>query len=101
MKQTPLKRNLFQGAASRLRLQREQQTAQIHVDQHTRQPPRGHFMKASSACEKLKHFRFLSGFAMLLPWLLLPALAAGQVSSVQVNSSNAVFINRSTVAVPF
>jgi IPT/TIG domain-containing protein len=49
----------------------------------------------------LKRFKFVSGFAMLLPWLLLPALAAGQVSSVQVNSSDAVFINRSTVAVPF
>jgi hypothetical protein len=49
----------------------------------------------------LKRFKFLSGFAMLLPWLLLPARAAGQVSFVQVNSSNAVIINRSTLDVPF
>jgi hypothetical protein len=62
---------------------------------------RGHTVKANPVYVKLlKRFKFLCGFAMLLPWLLLPTLAAGQ-SSVQVNSSNAAFINRSTVAVPF
>jgi IPT/TIG domain len=49
----------------------------------------------------LKTFQFLSGFTMLLPWLLLPGLAVGQVSLVQVNSSDTVFINRRVVAVPF
>ena len=59
-------------------------------------------MKTNSAYQKLlQPFNFLSGFAMLLSWLLLPAMAAGQVSSVQVNSSDTVFINRSVVAVPF
>lgn len=59
-------------------------------------------MKTNFAYEKrLKRFNFPSGFAMLLSWLLLPAMAAGQVSSVQVNSSDAVLINRRVVAVPF
>ena len=59
-------------------------------------------MKTNSADQKLLHpFNSLSGFAMLLACLLLPAMAAGQVSSVQVNSSDAVRVNRSVVAVPF
>ncbi len=59
-------------------------------------------VKTNSAYQKLlQPFNFLSGFAMLLSWLLLPAMAAGQVSSVQVNSSDAVRVNRSVVAVPF
>jgi|GEM_PF-1958258 len=59
-------------------------------------------VKTNSACQKLlQPFNFLSGFALLLSWLLLPAMAAGQVSSVQVNSSDAVRVNRSVVSVPF
>ena len=59
-------------------------------------------VKINCSCEKLlKRSKFLSGFAMLLPWLLLPALAAGQVSFVQVNGNDAVIINRSTLDVPF
>jgi hypothetical protein len=59
-------------------------------------------VKATSAYEKLlKRVNFLSGFAVLLSWLLLPALASGQVSFVQVNSSDTALINRSVVAVPF
>jgi IPT/TIG domain-containing protein len=59
-------------------------------------------VKVSHAYEKLlKRFNFVSGFAMLLSWLLLPALAAGQVSFVQVNSSDPVSINRISVGVPF
>ncbi len=58
-------------------------------------------VKANSAYVKfLKSFKAMSGFAMLLP-LLLSAFAAGQVSSVQVNSSDTVFLNRNTVNVPF
>ena len=59
-------------------------------------------MKTNSAYQKLlQPFHFLSGFAMLLLWLLLPTMAAGQVSSVQVNSSDTVFISKNVVAVPF
>ncbi len=59
-------------------------------------------MKTNFAYQKLRQpFNFLSGFAMLLSWLLLPNMAAGQVSFVQVNSSDAVHVNRSVVAVPF
>ncbi len=59
-------------------------------------------MKANSVCEKLvKRCQFLSAFPMMLAWLLFPALAAGQVSSVQVNSSDAAAVFRNSVAVPF
>ena len=59
-------------------------------------------MKTDQSCARLMHrVTFLSGFAILLFGLLLPARAAGQVGSVQVASSDAVLINRSTVAVPF
>src|SRR6266481_1136202 len=59
-------------------------------------------VKINPACEKLpKRFKFLSGFAVILTWLLLPALAAGQVSVVQVNSSENSFIYRNSVVVPF
>lgn len=59
-------------------------------------------MKVNPAAQRLqKTFKFLSVFTMTLPWLLLPSLAAGQVSSVQVNSSETAFIYRSSVAIPF
>jgi uncharacterized membrane protein YdcZ (DUF606 family) len=49
----------------------------------------------------LRRFQFLFGFAMILTWLLLPALAAGQVSVVQVNSNPYLFIYTDSVVVPF
>src|SRR5712691_12410516 len=60
------------------------------------------FVKANLACERLlKRVRFLSGLAMAFMSLLLPALAAGQASFVQANSSPNVFIYTSSVDVPF
>jgi IPT/TIG domain len=59
-------------------------------------------MTVNPACGKfLRYFQFPSGFAMILTWLLLPALAAGQVSVVQVNSNPYLFIYTDTVVVPF
>jgi hypothetical protein len=59
-------------------------------------------VKASDTYVRLlKSVKLLSGFAMLVSWLLLPALASGQVSFVQVNSSAPVPLNRSSVGVPF
>jgi hypothetical protein len=49
----------------------------------------------------LRRFQFLFGFAMILTWLLLPALAEGQVGVVQVNSNPYLFIYTDTVVVPF
>jgi hypothetical protein len=46
-------------------------------------------------------FQSLSGWALALTWLLLPALAAGQASLVQVNSNGNSFIYRKSVVVPF
>ncbi|MGH9545849.1 MAG: beta strand repeat-containing protein [Terriglobales bacterium] len=43
----------------------------------------------------------MSGWALALMWLLLPSLAAGQASLVQVNSSGSSFVYRDSVAVPF
>ena len=58
-------------------------------------------VKTNSAYQKLlQPFNSLSGFAMLLSWLLLPVMAAGQVSFVQVNSSDAVRVNRSVARRP-
>jgi hypothetical protein len=59
-------------------------------------------VKTNSAYKTfLKRCAFLSGFALLFPCLLLPVLASGQGSSVQFNSSDSTFVNRSVVAVPF
>jgi hypothetical protein len=44
---------------------------------------------------------YLSGWALALTCLLLPALAAGQASMVQVNSSDNSFIYRNSVVIPF
>src|SRR6202035_2442563 len=59
------------------------------------------FVTLQLACKKLlKRFRFLSGLAMTFTSLLLPVLAAAQVTFVQVNSNSAtVYTNK--VAVPF
>ena len=59
-------------------------------------------MIVSPACGKfLKRLQFLCGFALMLPCLLLPARAAGQVSVVQVNSNPYLFIYTDSVVVPF
>src|SRR5882672_7252441 len=51
------------------------------------------FVKVNFAYEKLlKHFQSLSGFAVTFMSLLLPALAAGQASLVQVNSNPNLFV---------
>ena len=58
-------------------------------------------VKINPACERLpKRFQFLSRFAINLMSLLLPALAAGQASFVQVNSNTQV-LNENSIDVPF
>ena len=48
----------------------------------------------------MKHCQFLPGLVLTLT-TLLPALAAGQVSLVQINTNPYLFIYRNSVAVPF
>ena len=49
---------------------------------------KANFVNVNLACEKLlKRFQFPSRFAMIFTWLLLPLLAVGQVSVVQVTSN--------------
>lgn len=47
------------------------------------------------------HSQFVSGFLVILMWLLLPALATAQVGVVQVNSNPYVFVYTNSVDVPF
>ena len=60
------------------------------------------FVKVNFAYEKLlKLFPSLSGFAVTFMSLLLPVLAAGQASFVQVNSNPNLFVYTNSVDVPF
>ena len=58
-------------------------------------------MKVNRTCQKLlKPFRFLAGFAMVIPLFLLPALAAAP-AIVQSASSPNLFVYTKSVDIPF